>query len=292
MELRHLRYFVTVAEELHFGRAALRLNIAQPPLSQQIRQLEQELGFPLLFRNKQRVELTEAGKVFLEEVRLTLAQVQKAFDSAERAHRGTTGKLDIGFVGSTTYNIVPLLQNYRLRFPSVNLMLHQLKTANQLQALHDGRIHLGIVRTPVESPFLTSKVIQRERFVVALPQAHPLANHKKIRMQDLINEDFIVSSRNNGSIYHDAVIHLCYQAGYRPKITLEAPEILTIVAFVSAGMGVALVPDSFRNQQNKGVIYQELVGVDATLEMSLVWRKDEKSQVLEEFLNFVQQETE
>jgi DNA-binding transcriptional LysR family regulator len=167
----------------------------------------------------------------------------------------------------------------------------QLKTTNQLQALHDGRIHLGIVRTPVQSPFLNSKVIQRERFVVALPQAHPLANHKKIHMKDLIKEDFIVSSRNNGSIYHDAVIHLCYQAGYRPKITLEAPEILTIVAFVSTGMGVALVPDSFRNQQNKGVIYQELDGVDATLEMSFVWRKNEKSQVLQEFLHFIELET-
>jgi DNA-binding transcriptional LysR family regulator len=133
----------------------------------------------------------------------------------------------------------------------------QLKTTNQLQALHDGRIHLGIVRTPVQSPFLNSKVIQRERFVVALPQAHPLANHKKIHM----------------------------------KITLEAPEILTIVAFVSTGMGVALVPDSFRNQQNKGVIYQELDGVDATLEMSFVWRKNEKSQVLQEFLHFIELET-
>ncbi|GAB7053578.1 MULTISPECIES: LysR family transcriptional regulator [Paenibacillus] len=287
MELRHLRYFVTVAEELHFGRAASRLNIAQPPLSQQIRQLEDELGFPLLFRTKQRVELTEAGKVFLEECRLCLAHIDRAIDAAGRANKGEIGRLDIGFVGSATYSIVPFLQRYRLQYPSVNLMLHQMKTTNQIQALHDGRIHLAIVRTPIQSPFLTSKIILKERFIAALPQKHPLTRKRKLHMQDLAGEHFIISSRNNGSIYHDAVIQLCYKSGYRPNVSLEAPEILTIVAFVSEGMGVALVPDSFRNQKNKGVIYRDLEDVEPCLEMSLVWRNDEKSQVLNEFLKCI-----
>ncbi|MBE9915562.1 LysR family transcriptional regulator [Paenibacillus donghaensis] len=288
MELRHLRYFVTVAEELHFGRAASRLNIAQPPLSQQIRQLENELGFPLLFRNKQRVELTEAGKVFLEECRLTLKHIERAANAAEQAHKGATGRLDIGFVGSTTYNIVPILQNYRLRFPSVNLVIHQMKTSNQLQALHDGSIHLAIVRTPIQNPLLNSKVILREKFIVALPDTHPLASRTSLRTQDLANEEFIIPSRNNGSIYHDAVINLCYKAGYQPKISMETPEILTIVAFVSAGVGVAFVPASFQNQRNIGVIYRELDEADYGLEMSFVWRKEEKSQVLQEFLKLME----
>ncbi len=289
MELRHLRYFITVAEELHFGRAASRLNISQPPLSQQINQLEQELGFPLLFRNKHHVKLTEAGKVFLEEARLILAHVEKAFDAADRAHRGATGRLTIGFVGSTTYTIVPLLQNYRQRFPSVNLTLHQMKTANQLQALHDGRIQLGIVRTPVQSPFLTYDVIHQEPFVAVLPQTHPLASRKKICLLDLAHEDFILSSRSTGSFYHDAVIRLCYKSGFHPKIALEVPEILTIVAFVSAGMGVALVPASFQNQQNKEVVYRELNEADSSLEMAFVWRKDEQSPILQQFLHSCKQ---
>ncbi|MDR0270271.1 LysR family transcriptional regulator [Paenibacillus sp.] len=288
MELRHLRYFVTVAEELHFGRAASRLNIAQPPLSQQIRQLENELGFPLLFRNKQRVELTEAGKVFLKECRITLKHIDRATDAAEQAHKGATGRLDIGFVGSTTYNIVPILQDYRLRFPSVNLVIHQMKTSNQLQALHDGSIHLAIVRTPIQSPFLNSKLILREKFIVALPDTHRLASRTSLSTQDLANEEFIIPSRNNGSIYHDAVINLCYKAGYQPKISMETPEILTIVAFVAAGVGVALVPASFQNQRNIGVIYRELDEVDYSLEMSFVWRKEEKSQVLQEFLKLIE----
>jgi DNA-binding transcriptional LysR family regulator len=284
MELRHLRYFITVAEELHFGRAASRLNISQPPLSQQIHQLEHELGFPLLIRNKHHVKLTEAGRVFLEEARLTLAHIEKALDAAERAHLGATGRLTIGFVGSTTYNIVPLLQNYRQRFPSVNLTLHQMKTTHQLQALHDGRIQLGIVRTPMQSPFLTFDSIHREPFVAVLPQTHPLASQAALHLQQLAHEDFILSSRSNGSYYHDAVIRLCNQCGFYPKIALEAPEILTIVAFVSAGMGVALVPASFRDQQNKKVVYCELDDIDSSLEMAFVWRKDETSPVLEEFL--------
>lgn len=284
MELRHLKYFIAVAEELHFSRAASRLNIAQPPLSQQIRQLEQELGFPLLLRNKHHVELTEAGKVFLEEARSILAYTEQATLAARQAHQGATGKLVLGFVGSATYSIVPLLQSYRLKFPSVNLVLYQMKRENQLQALHDRRIDAGVVRTPFTSPSLAYEVMQREPFAIALPENHSLAKRKSVRIEELRNEPFIIPSRRNGSNYHSEVIRLCYQAGFCPHITLEAPEILTVVAFVSAGMGVAIVPASFRTQQNKGVVYFELIGVNCCLEMGFAWRKDEKSAVLQEFL--------
>ncbi len=287
MELRHIRYFVAVAEELHFGRAASRLNMAQPPLSQQIRQLEEELGFPLLFRSKQRVELSEAGKVFLEECRSILERMDRAVGAAEQAHNGATGRLNIGFVGSTTYHIASFLHHYRLQFPTVHLALHQMKTANQIEALREGRLHLAIVRTPVQSPFLISKVVLREKFIAAIPKAHALTKREKIRVQDLADENFIVPSRSSGSIYHDAVIHLCYKAGYKPRISLEAPEILTIVAFVSEGMGVAFVPASFQNQTNEGVVYKELDEIDAALEMSFVWRKEEKSPALQQFLECV-----
>lgn len=288
MDLRHLRYFVAVSEELHFGRAAARLNISQPPLSQQIRQLEDELGFPLFFRNKHHVELTEAGKVFLEETRLTLAHVEQARDAAEKANQGATGRLSIGFIGSSTYNIVPLLQNFNKRFPMVNLALQQMKTGRQLRALHERQIHLGIVRTPIDSPVLASETILREPFVVALPETHPLSKRETLSIQELADEPFILSSGHHGSTYHDAVMKLCYHAGFPPKVALEVPEILTIVAFVAEGMGIALVPASFRHQQNKGIVYRDLLDAEATLATTFVWRKDDKSPVLQQFLKLCQ----
>jgi DNA-binding transcriptional LysR family regulator len=282
MELRHLRYFISVAEELHFGKAAARLNMSQPPLSQQIRQLEEELGFPLLYRNKQHVELTEAGKAFLEEARNAMAKVEQARLVAEKANQGLLGRLSIGFVGSTTYSVAPLLQRFLVYSPKINVTLHQMKAADQLHALHERSLHLGIVRTHMQSPHLVSKAICREKFVVIFPEEHPMAQKESLRMKDLENERFIFTTR--GSTYHDAVIHLCYQAGFSPNITLELPEILTIVAFVAQGMGVSIVPESFRHQQNKGVVYRELADVQSTLETYFVWHKEERSKVLQQFL--------
>lgn len=284
MELRHLRYFVTVAEELHFGRAALRLNISQPPLSQQIRQLEVKLGFPLLYRDKHHVELTEAGKVYLEEARLILANIELARSAAEKAHQGTIGRLVVSFLGSTTYNVVPLLLQYRKRYPQVDLTLHQMKTGHQLQALHDRSIHLGVVRSPIRTAHLNSEVFLKEPFVAILPRTHPLAKSEALCMQDLADEPFILSSRYNGTSYHETVIKLCHQAGFSPEIVLEVPELLTIVAFVSEGMGIALVPASFRHQQNENIVYRELLGVAETLKTVFIWRKDELSPILREFL--------
>lgn len=289
MELRHLRYFVTVAEELHFGRAAVRLNISQPPLSQQIRQLEEELGFPLFYRDTHRVELTEAGRVYLEETRLLLAHVEQARAAAEKAHQGAKGRLVIGFLGSTTYNIVPILRQFRTHYPMVDLNLHQMKTDRQLQALHDRSIHLAVVRNPVETPILASDIYLMEPFVVILPKGHPLAIQDRIRMQDLSNEKFILSSGYHGTTYHEAVISLCDQAGFSPQIALEVPELHTIVAFVSEGMGISLVPSSFRHQQNNAIVYRDLEEVKAELKTVFVWRSDEQSSVLQEFLKLSQE---
>jgi len=284
MELRHLRYFVTVAEELHFGRAAVRLNMSQPPLSQQIRQLEDELGFPLFYRDTHRVELTEAGKVYLEETRFMLAHIEQARAAAEKAHQGAKGRLVIGFLGSTTYNIVPILQQFRLRYPMVDLTLHQMKTDRQLQALHDRSIHLGVIRNPIQTPVLKSEVYMNESFVAIFPKEHPLASKEQIYMRDLAEEKFILSSGYNGTTYHEAVISLCDQAGFSPQIALEVPEIHTIVAFVSEGMGVALIPASFKHQQNNAIVYRELEDVTTSLKTVFVWRSDEQSSVLKEFL--------
>lgn len=282
MELRHLRYFIAVAEELHFGKAAARLNISQPPLSQQIRQLEETLGFPLLYRNKQHVELTAAGKVFLEEARTTLAHVEQARFAAQEANRGAIGRLAVGFVGSATYSAAPIMQRFLQHFPKIHITLHQMKSENQLQALHERTLHVGIIRKRIRHPHLVSEWIGEEKFAVILPEDHPLAGKEALHLQDLADHRFIMTPR--GSSFHDTVIRICEQAGFTPNVALELPEILTIVVFVSQGMGLAIVPASFSRQQNKGVVYKALTGTDATLETYFVWRKEEQSPVLQQFL--------
>lgn len=289
MELRHLRYFVMVAEELHFGRAALRLNIAQPALSQQIRQLENELGFLLFERDKHRVELTSPGRVFLDEARLILIHVQQAQDAAQRAHLGASGRIVLGFVGSATYHIVPLLHTYRAQFPLVHIVLQQMKTTEQLQALHEKRLDVGVLRRASmgASNEMNLEMIKKEEFIVAMPSHHRLAAKESVSMYDLAEEPFILTPFQSGSSYYEAVIRCCYEAGFRPNVVLEAPEILTIVAFVAAGMGIALVPESFRSQQNIGVTYRKLQNTSPLLELSLAWRKNEHAQVVSQLINTI-----
>ncbi len=279
-----MRYFVMVAEELHFGRAARRLNIAQPALSQQVRQLEDELGFSLFKRDKHRVELTEPGRVFLDEAHLILIQVQRARDVAERAHLGASGRVVMGFVGSATYHVVPLLHAYRAQFPLVHTILQQMKTNDQLQALHEKRIDVGVIRPTISSPEINLEVIHREAFFVAFPSRHRLAANPLVTIHDLADEPFIMTPHRFGSSYYDTIMRCCYEAGFRPNVVLEAPEILTIVAFVAAGMGIALVPESFQSQQNSGVQYRPLTGTSQRLELALAWRSGEQSEVVHQLI--------
>lgn len=285
MELRHLRYFITVAEELHFGRAAQRLHIAQPALSQQIRQLEEMLGFPLFDRDKHQVELTAPGRVFLDEARLILIQLQRACDIAERVHVGASGRLIIGFVGSATYHIIPLLRAYREQYPLVHIVLQQMKTLEQLQALHEKRIDIGLIRPIRTNPDISQAVIHHEALMVALPDHHPLAAKETISMSDLTNEPFIMTPIRPGSSYYEVVMQYCHDADFKPNIVLEAPEFLTIVAFVAHGMGIALVPESFWQQQNIGVIYRKIEAAKPLLELAVAWRTSATSQVVQEFIS-------
>src|SRR6202043_2962225 len=180
MELRHLRYFVTVGEELHFGRAATKLSIVQPSLSQQIHQLEDELGFPLLYRTKRSVELTDAGRVFLSEAKHVLAQVQEAKRAAQRAYRGEVGRLVVGYISSSTYDLLPvMLRVYRERFPAVDVALRELTTQEQLRALDQEYIQVGLLRLPISAPLLNAEVVRREPIVCVLPEQHPIATRER-----------------------------------------------------------------------------------------------------------------
>jgi DNA-binding transcriptional LysR family regulator len=290
MELRHLRYFVTVAEELHFGRAAQRLQIAQPPLSQQIRQLEEELGVQLFHRTKRSVQLTEAGQLFLEEASQILTRAEQAIQIVQRADRGETGRLTLGFVGSATYSVLPVvLKVFRRRFPEVLVSLYEMTTTQQVQALHEDRIHLGFVRPPIYEQELMIESILKEPFVAVLPEFHRLANETQISLLTLANDPFILFPRYLGSGFYDQIVNMCQQVGFQPQVAQEAIQMQTIISLVAAELGVALVPASVQNLQRVGVVYKALAESTSQVELAMVWRPDKISSVLQKFLEVTRQ---
>ncbi len=283
MELRHLRYFVAVAEELHFGRAAKRLNLAQPPLSQQIRSLETELGLALFHRTSRKVELTEAGKLLLTQARLVLMSAETATRTMRAAHHGEVGRLTIGFTTSAVYSLVPdILREFNRSRPLVEIRCMEMHPEQQKVALLERQIQASFTRTPLGDPALQSETLDRERFVLALPVDHPRAGQAKLRLRDFAGEGFILFSRHQGSAIYDAIIASCQRAGFSPRIAQEGGGVQTILALVAAGLGVAMVPASLRHMQRPGVLYRELPGGDTQeIGLALVWRKDDHSPVVE-----------
>lgn len=290
MELRHLRYFVAVAEELHFGRAAVRLHMTQQPLSQQIRQLEVELGVQLFHRTKRRIQLTEPGKVFLAEARQLLLKAAQAVEVVRQVAQGESGRLGVGFSGFATYSVLPkVLRIFRERFPRVELDLEEMTTSAQVQALQDGQIHLGLMIPPVHDATLVQELILQEPFVVVLPETHPLANQPSLALPALANESFILVSRHLEPGYYDQCISLFQHAGFSPKVVQKASQKQTILGLVSAGMGVSLAPASIRNIRRTGVVYTELNTSMSQVELAAVWRQDESSPVLRTFLEVIRE---
>lgn len=259
IELRHLRYFAAVAEELHFGRAAERIGIAQPPLSQQIKSLEELVGYPL-FERRPQVRLTPAGVALLEVARRTLSQVQEGIASARRAGRGETGKITVGFAASILTTALPeILRTYRERFPGVELRLRELSSAAQAAALADGDIDVAFVREAVEhGAGLVCEPILREEFVAVLPPTHRLAEWPELPLGEFVGEPFVHFPRAVAPALYDQVGDACRRAGFQPRVVQEAQEWLTILGLVEAGLGVSLVPDSFRRLRWGGVQYRPL----------------------------------
>ncbi|OKH35738.1 LysR family transcriptional regulator [[Phormidium ambiguum] IAM M-71] len=275
MELRHLHYFVTVAAELNFSRAAQRLHIAQPPLSQQIRQLETELGFELFHRTKRSVQLTQAGRVFLVQAEKILQQVEQAVEMGRLASRGEVGQLVVGFVSSAAYSVLPpILQAFRQAVPNVSLELRELTTNQQLQLLVSGQIDIGLVRPPVEQPEIHSEVIFQEPLMLAMPVSHRLAKRTKVSIKSLVNEPFILFRRSLAPGLYDPIISLCQQAGFSPNVVQEAIQMQTIVSLVAAQMGIAVVSASLQNLQRSGVIYKALKEKTPLVALALIWRPD------------------
>ena len=255
MELRHLRYFVAVAEECHFVRAAQRLHIAQPPLSQQIKQLEAELGVQLLTRSTRRVDLTPAGAQYLARARSILANVDAARDEAQLIRDGRMGRVTIGFTGSATYELLPgLSRMLRTELPGLELDLRgELLTPTQVAGLVDGTLDIGFLRPPVQVPEVEVHPLRREPLVVVLPETHVQAGQAQVVLADLAEEPFITYPSQHRSVVHDAVLDACQTAGFTPRAT-EVAEPSTLVSFVAAGLGVALVPESVQHLRITGAV--------------------------------------
>lgn len=289
IELRHLRYFLAVAEELHFGRAAERLHMAQPPLSQQIRQLEAELGFKLFHRTRRQVELTAAGQSFLEDCQAILQRLDRAIQRGQQANRGELGQLSIGFVSSATYNVLPqILREMRTALPEVTLKLRELTTDQQLAALKSGRLDVGFVRPPVEESGFEELTVWREPLAIALPATHPLAANPEIPLRSLTHEPFILFPRPLAPGLYDHIISLCQQAEFSPNVVQEAVQMQTIISLVVAEIGVAIVPASLENLQRTGVVYRPLVEPTPQAAIALIWQKQGRSPTCDRFLEIVQ----
>lgn len=295
MEFRHLRYFIAVAEELNFSRAAERLHMAQPPLSQQIQALEAELRLQLFDRKKRPLQLTVAGQVFLEQARLAVTQVERAIVLAQRASRGEIGRLTIGANSSIANSVLPdILRTFRDRFPEVKLVLRELTSSQQTQELRDRRIDVGFDRLP--NPYeneadLRFMPIVQESLVIALPETHPLAAHAQIPLQALADEPFVLPSPEIVPSYGQ-IITLCQQVGFSPKVVQEATWTITVLSLVAGGVGVALLPANVQNLQRKGVVYRAILGQNLTRQIAVIWRQDDSSVILQEFLKVIQDVTQ
>ena len=265
IELRHLRYFLAVADELHFGRAAERLGMSQPPLSQQIRQLETLVGARLFNRTNRRVSLTDAGKLFMREAHAILAQVDHAIDLAQRAQRGEVGELRIGFTRSTPLSghIPRAIFAFREAAPSVQLQLKEMNSLRQIDALLDHRLQVGIVRGNVLPETLVSKRLFRDPLVAVLREDHPATASASAKPGGCAPNGWrrsrsCYSARSAGAGIHDHVITLCRNAGFTPRVVQDAHEASTIVGLVAAGLGVSILPASCENIGVAGVAYVPL----------------------------------
>lgn len=276
MELRHLRYFVALAETLHFGRAAARLHISQPPLTRQIRALETSLGTPLFERSRQGVTLTPAGTALLPEARRLLRDAAALREGAMQAAHGRIGRLNLGFISTAAYNVLPgLLPAFHRTHPGVKLQLREATTDVQLTALREGDLDVGIVLPPVMAPTLRYEPILREPLVAALPAARRWP--QRLRLAALADEPFVLFPREVGIGMYDLIVAYCRMAGFRPRVEQEAIQMQTIVSLVAAGMGVALVPASLTLMRRTGVVYRTLAENSPLVEIGLAWRARDDS---------------
>ena len=288
MDLRHLRYFVAVAEERHFSRAAQRLHVSQPPLSQQIQALEAELGVPLFTRGRGGVQRTAAGDALLPLARGILDAVEHAMTQTRRVGRGETGRLTVGFAGSMPFtDIMPrLLRDYRAAWPQVTLDLREQPSQAQIDDLLAHRLDLGFIRPTalMHDARLATLVVQREPLLAAVHSDHPLAAQLRVSLADLRDQPFVLYSASLGSGLREQTLALCAQAGFTPRIAQEVHEMPTLIGLISAGLGVGIVAASMQRAQLPFVAYRPLQDENVTTDVLLVWRQGDQAPTLQNVL--------
>jgi DNA-binding transcriptional LysR family regulator len=288
MDLRRLEYFVAVAEELHFGRAAERLHVAQPPLSRQIQRLEAEVEVQLFTRDRHGVELTDAGAALLPEARSTLAQAERAGEIARRAARGEEGVLNVGFFASIAFSMLPrLAREYSEAHPRVELRLHDLSSGQQLQALRTGRLDVGLMMRPNSASDLNLETLLVEPMVVVVSERHPLAHSTGIALGELADEPFVLFPQASSPDLHDRLLTLCAHAGFTPRVVQEATHMATIVSLVAAGAGVSLMPCSIEAMGRPDVCCVPLVEPLVNTWIAMAWPRHDSPAALPPFLDSV-----
>jgi DNA-binding transcriptional LysR family regulator len=290
MDLRHLRYFVAVAEELSFTRAARRLGLNQAPLSQQVQQLEREVGAPLFQRLPRGVALTEAGQRMLEDAKDILARTRQAVLNARRAASGELGTLRIGFTASASFNpfVTASIRDYREAFPDVRVELMESNTVQLLERFQSRQLDAAFIRpAPGEAGHLPCHLLQREDMLVALPAGHPLAERRLIPLTALRDESFILYPRRNGRALYDAIIDSCEAAGFSPRVAQEAPQMASTVTLIASGIGISIVPASMGQLLAQGVTYRRLRGPAPSAELSLVHQTETAQEVTTAFTQMV-----
>lgn len=283
LELRHLRYFCLVADELHFGRAAARLAVSQPALSVQIRQLEEMVGAKLFERHTRAVALTDAGRVLEEAARRILRDVDAALEATRQAHAGEVGVLRVGF-GPTLMLSTPahVVRSYRVRYPNVRVDLRELATSEQVEALLRGDLDVGFVRGAEADPRLHVEPFAREPLVIAVNRDHPCARQPRVRVGDLAGDPWVLFPRTIAPQFHDQVIDLCRAAGFTPHVVQETREVHTTVGLVGAGVGVTIVPETVRRMSGTDVVFKAIPR--ASIRLSIVRPSGPPRPVVEAFL--------
>ncbi|MDQ1649621.1 MAG: hypothetical protein QOG60_1678 [Frankiaceae bacterium] len=285
LELRHLRMFLAVSRELHFGRAAEQLHISQPAVSQQVRGLEKALGVALFSRTSRAVELTPAGMVLLEAAPRVLAEAERAQERVRQAGQGAVGHLVVGSVGTALASIAPkVLRELRTRFPDLDVEVSQMDTAAQLVALAAGRIDVGLVRSAAERPGLSHESLVEEPLVVALAEDHRLAAEETIAPGELADEPFVLWPRALGADYFDIVTGYCREHGFSPRVVAEGKDIETQLGLVAAGWGVSLQPAFYANLRPLGVAFRPLRGVAPPVVLQVAWRTTDRSPAVQHFV--------
>ncbi|WP_254019904.1 LysR family transcriptional regulator [Mesorhizobium escarrei] len=273
MDLRRLRYFTAVAEELHFGRAAERMHVVQSAVSQQVKLLEEELGFPLLERSRQKVRLTLPGEVFLPEARDILRRIEEATHRARASADGSIGRLAIGFVDNVLWSLLPpMLQVFRARWPEVELTLYPLDRTAQIEGLRGSVIDIGIIPSPPPGHGIETALLVEAPLVIALPDGHRLAGTPSLALAALADEPFVLFPRKMGSRILDIMVAAFATAGFAPKVAQEAEQLHTLLALVSAGLGATLVPEWVARTQHPGVAYSRVEDHLTPYELLTAWK--------------------